>query len=118
MQPLSEEMVLNSILKSFRKSHVSSTLSLPLKLRFLFRDRGHLGAEGSHKICVEIHVWRCWINQSHSATLAPFYNSPKQDLGAEVLESYKKMELDSDPDLNFLVVACLPSVCIWMSLRI
>lgn len=108
-------MILNSILKNFRKGH---TPSLPSKLRFLFRDREHLAAEGMCKIPAEVHVWRCWINQSHSATLAPFYNSPKQDLGAEVVEWSKKMELDSDPDLNFLVVACLPSVCIWMSLRI
>lgn len=33
MQPLSEEMILNSILKNFRKGHVGSALSLALKLR-------------------------------------------------------------------------------------
>lgn len=42
---MSEEMILNSILKNFRKGHVGSALSLPLKLRVFFRDREHLGAE-------------------------------------------------------------------------
>lgn len=53
---LSEEMILNSILKNLRKGHVRFTLSLPLKLRFSFRAREHLGAERSSKIPVEVHV--------------------------------------------------------------
>lgn len=42
---------------------------------------------------------------SHSATFVPLYNSPNQDLGSEIVEYFENMELDSDPDLNFLVVA-------------
>lgn len=97
-----------------------SAPSLPLKLRSLSRDRErHLGGEGSCKIptdgsCSEmLHK-----SHSHSAALAPLYNSLNQDLGSEIVEGFENMELDSDPDLSFLAVACLPSVCIWMSHRI
>lgn len=107
-------------LKIFRKASVRSAPSLPLKIKSLSRDRKqHLGVEVSCKIPIEGSCSEMLYKlDSYSATFAPLYNSPNQDLGSEIVECFENMELDSDPDLNFLVVACLPSVCIWMSHRI
>jgi len=96
---------------------VRSAPSFPLKLRSLSRDREqHLGVEGSCKIPIDISCSEMlYKSNSHSATVAPLYNSPNQDFGSEIVECFENVELDSDPGLNFIVVACLPSVCIWMS---
>ena len=70
------------------------------------------------KSLLMVRVQICCIKDSHSATLTPLYNSSNQDPGPESMEFFENMELDSDPNLNFLAVACLPSVCIWLSHRI
>lgn len=107
-------------LKYFRKGNVRNAPFLPLKLRSLSRGREqHLDVEGSCKIPIDGSCSETLYKlDSHSATLAPLYDSPNQDLGSEIVECFENMDLDSDPDLNFLVVACLPSVCIWMARRI
>lgn len=94
--------------------------SLCLELRPLSREKERrLSVEGLCKIptdnsCSEM----LYELDSYFASLAPLFNSPNQDFGSEIVEHFEKMELGSDPDLNFLVVACLPFVCIWMSHRI
>lgn len=94
--------------------------SLCLEFRPLSRDREQrLSVEGLCKIptddsCSEM----LYKLDSYSASLAPLINSPNQDLGSEIVEHFEKRELGSDSDLNFLVLACLPFVCIWMSHRI
>lgn len=107
-------------LKIFGKGNGRSAPSLPLRLRSLSRDREqHLGVEGSCKIPTDgSHSEMLCKLDSRSAALAPLYNSPNQDLGSEIVECFENTELDSDADLYFLEVACLPSVCIWMPLRI
>lgn len=94
--------------------------SLCLELRPLSRDREqHLSVGRLCKIptddsCSEM----LYKLDSCFASLAPLFNTPSQDFGSEIVEHFEKMELGSDPDLNFLGVVSLPFVCIWMSHRI
>lgn len=85
---------------------------MPLELRSLSRDREqHLGVEGWCKIPTDgSHPEVLYKLDSHSATLAPLYNSPNQDLGSEIVEcSRSRCEFPR---------GCLSSVCLYLDVSL